>query len=186
MRSGDHAPPTRPDGGWSEPVRKVARRLIERHEALGLEGETDLPPVTDKGAYLHALCPVSDHGVDGEGDREAYSFTVRQGEDGRALINCFAGCSKERVLEELDLGWRDLFSQDGAEPNRLEKHPDPEILRGDEILAEGPPEQIEPLIPRFIWRRRLTIKAGREKTGKSSLVSYLVARYTVGGRVLGV
>ena len=48
-----------------------------------------------------ARCPAHD-------DRNA-SLSISQGEDGRALIHCHAGCDPERILGALGLGWPDLF-----------------------------------------------------------------------------
>lgn len=45
------------------------------------------------------------------------SLSIREGEDGRVLIYCFAGCGAIDVLESLGLGWPDLY------PMRLETYP---------------------------------------------------------------
>ncbi len=71
------------------------------------------------GAVRHgrgwlARCPVPGHGQ-GRGDRNA-SLSIADGDDGRLLVRCFAGCDSRDVLAELrrrglikhgcDLGWR--------------------------------------------------------------------------------
>ncbi len=48
-----------------------------------------------------ARCPSHD-------DRRP-SLSVAEGDDGRILINCFAGCTTDVVLESLGLDLRDLF-----------------------------------------------------------------------------
>jgi putative DNA primase/helicase len=54
-----------------------------------------------------ALCPAHD-------DREN-SLSIGVGDDGRALLKCFAGCQTEAVVRALGLQMRDLFPHD--EPN---------------------------------------------------------------------
>lgn len=50
-----------------------------------------------------ALCPAhQDHSP---------SLSIREGDDGRALVLCRAGCSTEAVLTALGLTWSDLFPQ---------------------------------------------------------------------------
>ena len=49
------------------------------------------------------LCPAHD-------DRNA-SLSVAEGDDGRVLVKCFAGCSVEEIVAELGLEMRDLFDQ---------------------------------------------------------------------------
>jgi hypothetical protein len=62
-----------------------------------------------------AQCPTPDHG-EGRGDRHP-SLHVSEGEDGRALVYCFAGCDLSDVLAPLRLEARDLF------PNRASFRP---------------------------------------------------------------
>jgi hypothetical protein len=67
-----------------------------------------LEGVTERGEGYQALCPAHD-------DREP-SLSVSEGEDGRALIKCFAGCETEDVVGELGLEMRNLFERwDGHE-----------------------------------------------------------------------
>jgi len=51
-----------------------------------------------------ARCPAHD-------DRKR-SLSVGEGDDGRALIKCFAGCETEDILEALGMTWTDLFASD--------------------------------------------------------------------------
>ena len=48
-----------------------------------------------------ALCPAHD-------DREP-SLSIKEGDDGRILLYCHAGCPTEGVLRTLDMTFRDLF-----------------------------------------------------------------------------
>ncbi len=48
-----------------------------------------------------ALCPAHD-------DREP-SLSIKEGDDGRVLLYCHAGCPTEGVLRALDMTFRDLF-----------------------------------------------------------------------------
>ena len=53
------------------------------------------------GSRFMALCPAHE-------DR-CHSLSVREGDDGRALVNCFAGCQATDVVARLGLAMRDLF-----------------------------------------------------------------------------
>jgi hypothetical protein len=52
-------------------------------------------------------CPLPDHGQ-GRGDQDP-SVSITEGDDGRALVNCLAGCETEAIVEELGLSMADLF-----------------------------------------------------------------------------
>jgi putative DNA primase/helicase len=52
-----------------------------------------------------ALCPV--HEAEGNGHRP--SLSIGQGDDGRALVNCMAGCATGAVVNALGLKMADLF-----------------------------------------------------------------------------
>src|SRR5215211_6087494 len=62
-----------------------------------------LESVRQGGEGYQALCPVHD-------DREP-SLSVAEGEDGRALLKCFAGCGTDEVVTALGLQMKDLFEQ---------------------------------------------------------------------------
>lgn len=68
-----------------------------------------------------ALCPV--HEVDGNGHRP--SLSIGQGEDGRVLVNCMAGCATGAVVNALGLTMADLFPPKAdapqAAPRRIVK-----------------------------------------------------------------
>lgn len=59
---------------------------------------------TSAGGFV-ACCPAHD-------DRTP-SLHIAEGEDGRALIYCFAGCTAGEIVDALGLEMRDLFPQDG-------------------------------------------------------------------------
>ena len=61
------------------------------------------------GAGFIARCPAhADHSP---------SLSIREGQDGRTLIHCFAGCSVENLCDALQIKVSDLFTRPGtAEP----------------------------------------------------------------------
>jgi Protein of unknown function (DUF3631)/Toprim-like len=71
-----------------------AERLLGR-----LEG------VRRSGKGWTARCPAHE-------DRQP-SLSIAEGEDGRLLLHCFAGCPVERVVAAVGLELRDLFPEDG-------------------------------------------------------------------------
>jgi hypothetical protein len=70
-------------------------RVLER-----LEG------VKQHNGYFMAFCPAHD-------DRREPSLSIREGDDERALLNCFAGCSFEEIVAALGLEPKDLFPNGG-------------------------------------------------------------------------
>ena len=68
-----------------------------------------LEAVKQSGANYMARCPAHD-------DRTP-SLSVSEGEDGRILLKCFAGCTAEAVVAALGLTMRDLFADDPAHPS---------------------------------------------------------------------
>lgn len=77
----------------------VISRVLERFERVSLKHD-----------HWIAACPVPHHGQ-GRGDRRP-SVSVSEGDDGRVLVKCKAGCSTEAVLQEVGLEMRDLFPND--------------------------------------------------------------------------
>lgn len=75
----------------SRPVEKVLERLEQAREG-------------SNGSW-RALCPAHD-------DREP-SLSVAEGDDGRALVRCFAGCEPEEIVAALGLEMKDLFERNG-------------------------------------------------------------------------
>jgi putative DNA primase/helicase len=78
------------------PVEKVLDRLEGVHQLNG---------------SWKALCPAHD-------DSEP-SLSVSEGDDGRALVYCFAGCEPDQVLAELGLKMADLFESSNGHRKRL-------------------------------------------------------------------
>ena len=71
-----------------KPVEKVLDKLDGTRESNG---------------SWKALCPAHE-------DREP-SLSVTEGDDGRALLKCFAGCDTENIVGALGLEMKDLFEQ---------------------------------------------------------------------------
>jgi hypothetical protein len=65
-----------------------------------------LEGVRKQGGFYRAFCPAHD-------DRRTPNLDVKEGEDGRVLLLCRAGCSTDEVVEALGLKMRDLFSSGG-------------------------------------------------------------------------
>ena len=70
-----------------------------------------------------ACCPCPGHGDHGKGDGDP-SLSVALGEDGRVLLNCFAGCTPDAVLDKIensakqamkDAKWEEALARDGLE-----------------------------------------------------------------------
>ena len=83
-----------------------------------------LEKVSSKDGYYMALCPHHD-------DREP-SLSIKEGEDSRVLLKCFAGCSFDEVVAAIDLKTADLFlrggrglnfPRNGATPQHSPKEP---------------------------------------------------------------
>jgi hypothetical protein len=54
--------------------------------------------------YVTAHCPAHD-------DRDP-SLSVREGEDGRVLLKCFAGCTFDEMVAAMGLEAKDLFPEE--------------------------------------------------------------------------
>lgn len=61
-----------------------------------------LDGVTRAGKSYKALCPA-------HGDKSP-SLSLKEGDDGRVLIHCFAGCLIEDVVAAIGMSMSDLFS----------------------------------------------------------------------------
>jgi hypothetical protein len=89
------------------------RRLPGRAAVTGrglLVGERPIDRVLDRlegvrarNGHFVAFCPSHD-------DRREQSLSIKEGDDGRALLNCFGGCSFGAVVKALGLEQRDLFA----------------------------------------------------------------------------
>jgi hypothetical protein len=82
------------------PVEKVLDRLEGVHQLNG---------------SWKALCPAHD-------DSEP-SLSVSEGDDGRALVYCFAGCEPDQVLAELGLKMADLFESSNGHRKKVGSTP---------------------------------------------------------------
>jgi hypothetical protein len=60
-----------------------------------------LKGVKQHNGYFMAFCPAHD-------DKEP-SLSIKEGDDERALLKCFAGCSFENIVTALGLETKDLF-----------------------------------------------------------------------------
>src|SRR5215218_1145942 len=69
-----------------------------------------LDNVRQHNGYFMACCPAHE-------DHEP-SLSIDEGDDGRVLLRCFAGCPTERIVASMDLTMRDLFP-DNQPPHRL-------------------------------------------------------------------
>jgi hypothetical protein len=65
-----------------------------------------LEGVRSQNGFYRALCPAHN-------DRNTPNLDIKEGEDGRVLLLCRAGCSTEEIVETLGLKMRDLFSSGG-------------------------------------------------------------------------
>jgi hypothetical protein len=97
----------------SEAAMSTVDNLLERLDKVKQTGE---------GRWT-ARCPA--HNDQGP------SLAIRELDDGRILLHCFAGCSIEEVLSAIGLTFDDLFPPREIEHGRLERRPFPaaDILR---------------------------------------------------------
>ncbi len=95
------------------PVEKVLGRLEEYKP--------------DKGGY-RARCPAHN------GDSDT-SLSIKEGDDGRALLTCHASCGLRDIVDALGLGVVDLFAHNnanGSRPKNVTKKPTARKTGGDE------------------------------------------------------
>jgi|GEM_PF-1900488 len=89
-----------PDGGIrAEVVNISAKSILAKLEMVRQVG---------LGRWI-ARCPAHD-------DRNP-SLSIRELDDGRVLLHCFAGCKTEDVLTSLGLGWGVLFPEERGRRN---------------------------------------------------------------------
>jgi hypothetical protein len=65
-----------------------------------------LEVATRNGEKAMSFCPARD-------DRNSPSLSLKA-EDGKLLLNCFAGCRPEDIVSKIGLGMKDLFSEGGG------------------------------------------------------------------------
>ena len=80
-----------------------------------------------RGSGGHWTCPAHE-------DRSP-SLSVRSGNDGRALLHCFAGCETLEVVAAIGLSLGDLFDEPltqgaGGQPLPRRSPPAPKVVRG--------------------------------------------------------
>ena len=120
------------------------------------------------GTRWQVSCPVPDHGR-GRGDRTP-SLSIGEGDDGRILMRCFAGCSTEAICRALGIELRDLFPDESSrrwtsgagcrEPTR------PRRMPPNEAPSLRPPRrEVEQL-----WR------SSRPVSADPTVTDYLAAR----------
>ena len=81
-----------------------------------------LDRVTQTGpAKWRAKCPAH--------DSSGLTLSIAEGDDGRALLNCFAGCTADEVVEAVGLRVSDLFTEPLATSYAPSNAPNPVILR---------------------------------------------------------
>jgi hypothetical protein len=87
-------------------VRQL-RRLVVSAPSRPVEGFlARLEGVRTQNGFYRAFCPAHD-------DNRTPNLDVKEGEDGRVLLLCRAGCSTQEVVGALGLKMRDLFSSGG-------------------------------------------------------------------------
>src|SRR5215211_5928998 len=90
--------------------------LKSRHRRGGpISLTTALESVRQSNGSWKALCPAHE-------DREP-SLSVTEGDDGRALLKCFAGCDTENIVSELGLEMKDLFESRNGHKKELRSIP---------------------------------------------------------------
>lgn len=68
-----------------------------------------------------AFCPL--HEADGESGGHTKSLSVSTGEDGRALVKCFANCPTPRVAHAVGMTMAELFPEAGEPRGKKRKRP---------------------------------------------------------------
>ena len=89
-----------------------------------------------------------------EHDDQEPSLSVKTASDGRVLLNCFAGCATEDVVERLGLRMRDLFPVDPGDSGRRLRTARREDFTGNAKTAVNVLKALEDLGERWsaaIW-----------------------------------
>ena len=141
-----------------------AERLLERLERVRRSGDG-----------WTALCPAHD-------DRNP-SLSISEGQDGQALVHCFAGCPTEEVVEVVGLKMSDLWPSDAvdgvfrrdpetrvlADPRSRFAGSEPQVAEYARTLAEIPEVlkrlcELRGWTPEIIERRELGLDEGGRVT----------------------
>jgi len=88
-----------------------------------------LSNVREQGKGWQAPCPAHD-------DNRA-SLTIGEGNDGKALLKCHAGCNTEKICSALGLQVSDLFPKPNSKPLPRKKQPPKELAHYDYTDEHG-------------------------------------------------
>jgi hypothetical protein len=162
-----------------------------------------LERVHKSGAGYTAKCPGPNHK---HGDRKS-SLSITEGDEGRILFKCFAGCTFEEICAAM--GWKpsDLFSRNGHRDARNEPRVNPpakgeekdfratdaDVERMQMDLAKNPPCQ------RYIEGRGISLKVAtdlkwgftpswsfKDEEGNTIFKPALAIPHHVHGRLVGI
>ena len=89
-----------------------------------------LPSAKRNGRGWKALCPAHD-------DRNP-SLSLNEGDDGRALLHCHAGCTTDAIVERVGLTLRDLMPPDTLTPDRTPAGKPKHRVSSVTLPADGP------------------------------------------------
>ena len=123
-----------------------------------------LEGVRPNGNGSMACCPAHD-------DRTP-SLSVSEGEDGRILVKCFAGCDPEAIVQAVGLGLEDLFNGDDQD-----RAPRP----ATKLPRQSKPD-LEPIDPAIVERmhRALSTNDRAYLKAERMLSDDLIDRYQIG------
>jgi len=91
------------------------------------------------------------------GAKRTLSVSIAEGDDGAALVHCFAGCSVEQILSTLGMQAHELFQARPAAPGDGRK-PTPRPFSVIDLIAALSSEL------RVVWVLLADLAAGREAT----------------------
>ncbi len=105
-----HIKKPRPERNRDTAQGKINGAILSPSPAEGLLERLDRVKATGPGTWT-ASCPTSAHR---HGDRSR-GLSVRESDDGRVLIHCFAGCDVADVVSAIGIELADLFPQRAIE-----------------------------------------------------------------------
>ena len=79
-----------------------------------------IPDAKQNGKGWSARCPAHE-------DRRP-SLSIAKGNDGRALVKCFAGCTVDAICDAIGLRLADLMPDDGVDVDTTRKRPGKKIV----------------------------------------------------------
>ena len=116
----------------------------------------------DGGGHI-ALCPA-------HGDKNA-SLSIGEGEDGRTLLHCHAGCAVEMIVDAMGLSVSDLYETSEDQPVSIQFS---KILQATNKLTPIPAEVVERLHQNLSHEQRAYLIAERQ------LSEDIIDRYHLG------